>query len=84
MASDVRECDVCRTVFKIDESYYYTLTLPDLEHLDGVIENMKDQVAKKDVRAYVGSHQYDLCNHCILHLCEVLQGLYSIREEKPQ
>jgi len=84
MASDVRECDVCGTVFKIDKPYYYTLTLPDLEHLDGVIESTKDQMAKKDVRAYVGSHQYDLCNRCILHLCEVLQGLYSIREERPQ
>ena len=82
MASNIRKCDICGTIFKIKVHSYSQIKLPNLKDLDYKVERIKDVIVNKSALGPVAMIEYDVCGYCLLRLCEVLQGLCSIRGEE--
>lgn len=82
MTRDIRECDVCSSTFKVKVYSHSQIKLPNLKDLDYKIERIKDAIVNKNALGPVAMIEYDVCGYCLLRLCEVLQGLFSIRGEE--
>ena len=78
MASDIRRCDICSTVFKVREMSfaphnYNKIELPIPQSLRTIIERVKNSNARGH-RGHVDVDLYDVCADCAIAICEAMQA----------
>ena len=79
MASDIRECDICGTVFRILEvgyRAYNQIELPSLSKLQTTVEH----ALNSNIREYVSSYDYDVCTSCLIAICKAMLAQGELRK----
>ena len=76
MTSNIRKCDVCGTVFEINERShaphnYNKIELPIPGSLKSIIERVMTSNAR-GYRSHVNVDLYDVCADCITAICEAM------------
>ena len=72
MASNVRKCDVCGSVFEISHAggcSYNRLALPSPRSLR---ECITEYASGNDIRKGVWTRDYDICVSCLVAICEAM------------
>ena len=76
MASNIRKCDVCKIIFRINEkslapNNYNKIILPIPWSLRNIIKRVKENEAHGH-RGRVDVDLYDVCADCVIAICEAM------------